>query len=329
MRAVITGTGHYAPEERLTNHDLEKMVDTNDEWITTRTGIKERRILAKDKGVSYMAVRSAEMALEQAGASPSEVDLIILATVTPDMPVPSAAAIVQKDLGAENCWGFDVNGGCTGFLFALATASQFVETGKHRKVLAIGADKMSSIIDYRDRNTCVIFGDGAGAALVEPSDDEETGVADYDLHMDGTGSQYLNVRGGGSLHPASPETVGKNMHCIHQDGKTVFKHAVNGMTSSSLNLIEKNGLSGDDISLFIPHQANQRIIDAVSKKVKLDPKKVVVNIAGYGNTTAGTIPIALSEARLEKRMSKGDWILMSAFGAGFTWGSLLLKWAVD
>ncbi|MCP4344471.1 MAG: ketoacyl-ACP synthase III [Desulfobacterales bacterium] len=328
MRAVITGVGHFVPDRKLTNKELEQMVDTNDEWITTRTGIKERGILEEDKGTSYMAVKAAEMVLEQTGVSPDELDLIIVATVTPDMPVPGTASFVQKELGASNCWGFDMNAGCTGFLYALATGSQFIETGKHKKVMVIGADKMSSIINYKDRDTCIIFGDAAGAVLLEPSE-EDLGVVDFDLRLDGSGAKYLYVSAGGSTQPASHETVEKKMHCIYQDGKTVFKHAVIGMSDISAKIIEKNKLRSKDIKLLIPHQANVRIIDAVSKKINFEQDQVVVNIEKYGNTTAATIPLAMSEAYQEKKMSKGDYIIISAFGAGFTWGSLLLKWALD
>jgi 3-oxoacyl-[acyl-carrier-protein] synthase-3 len=329
MRAIITGVGHFTPERRLTNEELEQIVDTNDEWITARTGIKERRILEKEKGTSYMAVKAAKMILDRKNISADELDLIIVATVTPDMMMPSAAALVQQELNAGNAWGFDLNGGCTGFLYALSTASQFIETGRHQKIMVIGADKMSAIINYKDRNTCIIFGDGAGAALLEPSEDEDLGVEDFMLRLDGSGHPYLNVPGGGSLVPASHETVEKDMHFIRQDGKTVFKHAVTGMTDISLKLLKKNRLTAKDIRLFIPHQANSRIIDAVGKKLGLEPDQVVVNIQHYGNTTAATIPIAMSEAFEKKMMTRGDRILLSAFGAGFAWGSLLLKWAIE
>ncbi len=327
MRAVITGTGHFAPEKRLTNKDLEQIVDTSDEWITTRTGIKERRILDKDKGTSYMAARAAEMVLRQKNLSADEVDLIIVATVTPDMTVPTTAALVQKELSANNCWGFDLNGACSGFVCALAAGAQFIESGRHQKVLVIGADKMSAIIDYQDRNTCVLFGDGAGAVLLEPSKDKDSGITDYELHLDGSGSAYLHIAAGGSLRPASHETVENRMHFLYQDGKTVFKHAVIGMADVSKNLLTKNGLEGDQIKLLIPHQANFRIIDSVAQKLNLKPEQVYLNIEKYGNTTAATIPLAMSEANQKNQLQKGDWVLLSAFGAGFTWGSILLKWA--
>ncbi len=329
MRAIITGAGHFVPEQRLTNADLEQMVDTDDEWIMSRTGIRERRILEKNKGLSYMAAKAAQMILDESGLSADEIDVIIVATSTPDMMIPSAAALVQEKLNAANCWGFDLNAGCTGFIYALATGSQFIEAGKYRKVMVIGGDKMSSILNYGDRNTCVIFGDGAGAVLLEPSEDETLGIRDFILRMDGSGHSYLNVPAGGSLFPASYETVEKKMHCIFQDGKTVFKNAVTGMAEVSAKLLERNNLRGKDIKLLIPHQANIRIIDSVAKKLGLEPEQIMVNIQNYGNTTAGTIPLAMSEAYHKKMMFRGDRILVSAFGAGFTWGSLLLVWAMD
>ena len=333
MRAIIAGVGHFAPENKLTNKDLEQMVDTNDEWITTRTGIKERRILGKGKGTSFMAVKAAEMVLSKRNISADELDLIIVATVTPDMPVPSTAALVQKELKTSNCWGFDLNGGCTGFVYALSVASQFVESGKHQKVMVIGADKMSAIIDYQDRNTCVLFGDAAGAVLIEPSNDnlanDNLGIRDFILHMDGSGYKSLYVNAGGSLEPASQETVSKRKHFVYQDGKAVFKRAVKDMADVSTQIMEKNNLTGKDIRFLIPHQANFRIIDAVAKKMNLDEDHVVVNIGKYGNTTAATIPLAMSEAYQDGLIKKGNWIVISAFGAGYTWGSCLIKWAMD
>lgn len=328
MRAIITGVGHYSPEKKLTNKDLEKLVDTNDEWIRVRTGIKERSVLDREKGTSYMAVKAARMIFEQSAVSPNEIELIILATITPDMLVPSAASIVQKELGADHCWGFDLNGGCTGFIYALATASQFIETGKYKNALVIGADKMSSIINYEDRNTCVIFGDAAGAVLLEQSQDMDRGIIDFDLHLDGVGVEYLNVLGGGSLHPATVETVKKKMHYVYQDGKTVFKYAVKGMSSISESVLKRNGLTGKDLNYLIPHQANYRIIDAVAKKLGLTPEQVIINIEKYGNTTAATIPLAMSEAHQQHKFQKDDWVMMTAFGAGFTWGSVLMKWSI-
>lgn len=329
MHAIITAVGHYVPEKKLTNKDLEQMVDTNDEWITTRTGIRERRILEKDRGTSYMAVEAAKMVLAQRKISAADLDLIIVATTTPDMMVPPTAALVQKSLNATNCWGFDLNGACSGFLFALTAAAQFIESGRHQKVLVIGADKMSSIIDYQERNTCILFGDAGGAVLLEPGKEDGLGIRDFILHLDGSGAEYLNMAGGGSLNPASHETVSKRMHYLYQDGKTVFKFAVNGMTDVVARILEKNNLSGSDIKLFIPHQANLRIIDAVAKKIGLRPDQMMLNIEKYGNTTAATIPLAMSEAYQQRLMQEGDWIVIAAFGAGFTWGSLLLKWAMD
>ncbi len=329
MRAVITGVGHYVPEQVLGNHDLEKMVDTSDEWIISRTGIKQRHILEKNRGTSFMAAKAAQMVLEQRQITAKELDLIILATVTPDMPVPSAVSLVQKELGADNCWGFDLNGGCSGFLYALVTGTQFIESGRHRKVMVIGADKMSSIIDYQDRNTCVIFGDAAGAVLLEGSEDGELGIRDFDLHLDGDGAQYLYIPAGGSLLPASSETVEKRMHYVFQDGKTVFKRAVTGMSEISKLILDRNGLRPEDIKYLIPHQANFRIIDSVAKKLELTSGQVIVNIENYGNTTAATIPLAMSETYGKKMLSRGDWVLLSAFGAGFTWGSVLVRWSLD
>ena len=329
MRAIITGVGHYVPEKILTNRDLEKMVDTNDEWITTRTGIKERRILDKEKGTSYMATKAAQAVLEETNTSPDEIDLILLATVTPDMPVPSAVSFIQKNLGASKSWGFDINGGCTGFMCALTTGAQFIESGRHKKVLVIGADKMSAITNYEDRTTCVLFGDAAGAVLLEASKENDLGIKDFILHLDGAGAEALTIEGGGSLHPASRETVEQKMHYIFQDGKTVFKHAVIGMADVSVKIVARNNLTDEDIKFFIPHQANFRIIDAAAKKMGLDKERVVINISKYGNTTAATIPLAMSETYQANKLAKGDWLVLAAFGAGFTWGSVLLKWAID
>ena len=329
MRAIITGVGHYVPEKILTNRDLEKMVDTNDEWITTRTGIKERRILDKEKGTSYMATKAAQAVLEETNTSPDEIDLILLATVTPDMPVPSAVSFIQKNLGASKSWGFDINGGCTGFMCALTTGAQFIESGRHKKVLVIGADKMSAITNYEDRTTCVLFGDAAGAVLLEASKENDLGIKDFILHLDGAGAEALTIEGGGSLHPASRETVEQKMHYIFQDGKTVFKHAVIGMADVSVKIVARNNLTDEDIKFFIPHQANFRIIDAAAKKMGLDRERVVINISKYGNTTAATIPLAMSETYQANKLAKGDWLVLAAFGAGFTWGSVLLKWALD
>ncbi len=328
MRAIITGVGHYVPETVLTNQDLESIVETSDEWITTRTGIKERRILDKDKGTSYMACRAAQNVLDQRKLSPDEIDLIIAATVTPDMLMPNMAVVIQRQLRATRCWGFDVNAGCSGFACALITAAQFIESGRHQKVLVIGADKTSAIIDYQDRNTCILFGDGAGAVLLEPSGNNGRGMIDFSMHTDGSGDKFLCLPGGGSLNPASHETVDKRLHFLYQEGKAVFKHAITGLSEASARLLGKHRLNGNDLGLFIPHQANARIIHAVSERLGLDADQVVINIDRYGNTTAATIPLAMSEAYREGRMHPGDLILVSAFGAGFTWGSILLEWAM-
>jgi 3-oxoacyl-[acyl-carrier-protein] synthase-3 len=329
MRAVITGASHFVPAKKLTNKDLEQMVETSDEWIVSRTGIKERRILEKNKGTSYMAVKAAEKLLKQTNTMADEIDLIIVATSTPDMPVPPTAAFVQTELNASNCWGFDINAACSGFIYALATGSQFIETGTHKKVMVIGVDKMSSILNYEDRNTCLLFGDGGGAIMLEASDEDDIGVKDFIFHIDGSGIKYLNVPAGGSLKPASHDTVDKKEHCVYQEGKKIFKYAVNEMSDISIKIAKRNGIKNKDLKLLIPHQANRRIIDAVAKKIGLTENQVVINIEKYGNTTAGTIPIAMSESYQKKMMQKGDWIIISTFGAGFTSGSLLLKWAVD
>ena len=329
MRAIITGVGHYAPERKLTNSDLEKMVDTSDEWIVTRTGIKERRILDSDKGTSYMATKAAQAVLTQTQTPANEIDLIIVATVTPDRLVPATAAAVQHNIKAQNCWGYDLNGGCTGFICAMATGTQFIESGRYHKVLILGADKMSSVLNYEDRNTCVLFGDAAGAVLLESTEDDGVGIKDFILHLDGSGADSLHIAAGGSLKPASHETVDEKLHYVYQDGRTVFKHAVTCMADVSAKLVAHNQLAAKDIKFLIPHQANYRIIDAVAKKMGLEPDHVIVNIDRYGNTTAATIPLAMSEAYNDRRLDKGDWIVISAFGAGFTWGSMLIKWAID
>ncbi len=328
MRAMITAISHYVPEHVLTNADLEKMVHTSDEWITSRTGIKERRILGQNLGASYMATHAAQNVLEQRGVPARELDLIIVATVTPDMSVPSTAALIQDKLHADNCGGFDINGGCSGFLCALTTGAQFIESGRYQKVLVIGTDAMSAIIDYEDRNTCILFGDAAGAVLLEPTNNPDWGIEDFELHLDGSGAPYLCVPAGGSLQPASLDTVAKKLHYVRQDGKKVFKEAVKGMKKVVSSLLVKNGVDAQDIKLFIPHQANKRIIDAVANSLNLNSEQVYINIFKYGNTTSATIPMAMSEAYLDKMMQKGDRIILGAFGAGFTWGGVFLKWAI-
>lgn len=327
MRAIISGTGHYVPEKRMTNQDFEKIVDTSDEWIVTRTGIKERRILPEGKGTSFMATEAARIALRESGIDASDIGLIILATVTPDMPVPSAVSILQKELNTSHCWGFDLNGGCSGFLFALAVAEQYIRTGTHRHVLVVGADKMSSIVDYEDRNTCVLFGDGAGAVVVSAGTDDDHGILEVDLHLDGEGIDLLHIKAGGSLMPASHETVDNRWHYVYQDGQPVFKKAIKGMVDVSKKLLDRRGLAPVELKYLIPHQANARIIRAVGEKLGLRPDQVVINIDKYGNTTAATIPIALSELRGTGCISRGDWVMFTTFGAGFTWGSMLLRWA--
>ncbi len=326
-RAIITGVGHYAPPKILSNHDLEKMVDTTDEWIVSRTGIRERRILEDDLATSFMGYNAAKMILDEKNMSAEEIDAIFVATVTPDMMFPNTACRIQEMLGASNAWGLDFNGACTGFIYTLATAAQYIETGKYKKILVIGADKMSSIVDYTDRTTCILFGDAAGAVLLEPGEEKEMGILDAILRSDGAGGEYLHMLAGGSLHPASRETVDKKMHTLYQDGQKVFKFAVKQMADVSAEILEKNNLSGKDVKFFIPHQANLRIIDAAARRMKLEKEQVVVNIDRYGNTTAATIPLALSEIYHKGKLQKGDNLVIAAFGAGFTWGSLLFRWA--
>ncbi|MDY0038833.1 MAG: beta-ketoacyl-ACP synthase III [Desulforhabdus sp.] len=325
--AYIRSIGRYLPERRLTNQDLEKMVDTTDEWILTRTGIRERRILDPGLGNSYMATRAARECLDRAGVDADEVDVIIVATVTPDMFFPATACLVQKGIGAKNAWGFDLSAGCSGFVFALSTGAQMIGYGHYKKVLAIGSDVMSSIIDYEDRSTCVLFGDAAGAVLLEPCPEEGYGVLDFIQRIDGSGGDFLHMKAGGSLKPASLETVRNKEHYVYQEGRQVFKFAVTEMAEVSARIMDRNGLRGEDVKLFIPHQANLRIIDASAKRMRIDPEKVVINIDKYANTTAGTIPLCLYEAvNEERKLAKGDYLVMSAFGAGFTWGSILMRW---
>ena len=325
--AYIRSIGRYLPERRLTNQDLEEMVDTTDEWIFSRTGIRERRILEPGLGNSHMATRAARECLERAGVDAGEVDVIIVATVTPDMFFPSTACLVQKGIAAKKAWGFDLSAGCSGFIFALSTGAQMIGYGHYKKILVIGSDVMSSIIDYEDRSTCVLFGDGAGAVLLEPCPEEGYGVLDFIQRIDGIGGDFLHMKAGGSLKPANLETVRNKEHYVYQEGRQVFKFAVTEMAEVSARIMERNGLTGEDVKLFIPHQANLRIIDASAKRMKIDPKKVVVNIEKYANTTAGTIPLCLYEAVNEQgRLNRGDYLVMSAFGAGFTWGSVLMRW---
>ncbi len=327
IRAAITAVGSYVPDKVLSNSDLEKMVDTTDEWIRTRTGISERRLLEKDQPTSVLAVNAANNLFERYKVKPEEIELIIVATVTPDMFFPSTNAIVSEKIGAVNAWGFDLVAACSGFIFALTTGAQFIESGKHKKVLVIGADKMSSITNYKDRNACILFGDAGACVLLEPSENPKYGIMDSILHVDGRGGKYLYMRGGGSLHPASYETVDKGMHFIYQDGQVVFKEAVKGMADVSVEIMKKNNLNADDISYLVPHQANMRILTACASRMGLSQDKVMVNIHKYGNTTAATIPLCLSEYHAEGKIKKGDYLVLSSFGAGYTWGSILVKWA--
>ncbi|HCR18763.1 MAG TPA: 3-oxoacyl-ACP synthase [Candidatus Latescibacteria bacterium] len=323
--AAITGVSHYVPEKRLTNADLEKIVDTSDEWIRTRTGIQERRILDDGLGASFMATRALEQLLEQKSLGPEEIDLIVVATVTPDMIYPATACLVQDQIGAVNAWGFDLSAACCGFLYALIVGAQFVESGAHKNVVVIGSDKMSSVVDYTDKSTCVLFGDGAGAVLLEPCDEKE-GILDFILKVDGSGGDFLCQPAGGSLRPASHETVDAKLHYVKQDGARVLKFASSSMAAVSADLLERNGLTGEDVTLLVPHQANKRIIDATVRRMKLPSDRVIINIDKYANTTCGTIPIALNEAVEQERIKKGDYVVLASAGAGYTWGSALLKW---
>ena len=325
MNATITATARYLPDRVLTNFDLEKMVDTSDEWIRTRTGINERRLVAEGEATSDMCASVVNQLLEKSGKKPEDIDLIIVATITPDMLVVATAAIVQDKVGATNAWGFDLTAACSGFLYGLETGAKLVSSGQYKNVIVIGADAMSSIIDYTDRNTCVIFGDGAGGALLEPTE-SDSGILDSILYADGSGRDSLKVPAGGSLHPASKETVENRMHYVYQDGKTVFKFAVKNMADVSEKILKKNGFEGKDLSLFIPHQANKRIIDAAAKRCNLSEDQVLINIEKYGNTSAATIPIALHESIINKKIKRGDHILLDAFGAGLTFGATLLKY---
>ena len=324
VTAAITAVHGYVPEDVLSNERLEGMVETNDAWITERTGIRERRILGKGLGTSEIGVRSVRALCEKRGIDPSEIDLLICATVTPDHQFPATANIICDRLGAKNAWGFDLMAACSGFLYGLTTAAQFIETGKHKKVVVVGADKMSSIIDYEDRATCIIFGDGGGAVLLEPNT-EGLGVLDSSLHADGSGCQFLHQKAGGSVKPATIRTVEAREHNVYQEGRSVFKFAVTNMAEVSAQLMHRNGLTAETVTWLVPHQANLRIIDATAKRMGLDESKVMINIGKYGNTTAGTIPLCLWE--WEPRLKKGDNLILSAFGGGFTWGAVYVKWA--
>jgi len=327
-RATITAVGHWVPEKKLTNADLETMVDTTDEWIRTRTGIVERRIL-ENGATSDLAAGAVNAMLKHRGMPASAIDLLIVATVTPDMFFPSTACVLQEKIGASKAWGYDLLAACSGFPFALVTAAQFIENGTHERVVVVGADKMSSITDYTDRNNCILFGDAAAAVLLEPCADPEGGILDHILRCDGGGERFLNMRGGGSLNPASHETVDKRMHYIFQDGKSVFKVAVVSMADVSGEIMERNHLTGKDIDWLVPHQANLRIIDATADRMGLDRSKVMINIDRYGNTTAATIPLCLSEWWERGALRKGQRLVMASFGAGYTWGSVLMQWTAD
>jgi len=326
-RAKISALGTYVPPKILTNADLEKMVDTNDQWITERTGIKERHILEKGQGTSDMAAEAARRCLAARGIDASEVEVIIVGTVTPDMMFPSTACLVQDKIGAKGAWGFDVSAGCCGFVFALQAGVKLVESGAHTKVLVIGGDANSRIVDYTDRATCIIFGDGAGAVLIEPAEEGEIGLIDFVHEIDGSGGPALNLAAGGSLLPASAETVAEGKHFIHQDGQTVYKFAVRKMAEATSKVLERNNVAGKDLSCFIPHQANKRIITATADRLGMDPERVIINIEKYGNTSAGTIPLA-GTAVEEGKLKKGDLVLLAAAGAGFTVGAALLRWEI-
>lgn len=323
--AAITGVQGYVPDYILTNKELETMVDTNDEWITERTGIKERRILkGEGQGTSVMGIEAVRGLLEKTNTDPSEIELVICATVTPDMPFPDTANLIADAIGIKNAFCFDISAACSGFLYALTTGAKFIESGMHKKVIVVGGDKMSSIIDYSDRTTCVIFGDGAGAVLLEPNT-EGFGLIDYEHHSDGSGQQFLHQKAGGSRFPASVETIMAKEHFVYQNGRPVFRAAVEGMSDVVLKIMARNGLDADNVRWLVPHQANKRIIETVARMTEFPLEKVMVNIQKYGNTTAGTLPLCLWD--YESQMTKGDNIILTAFGGGFTWGAIYLKWA--
>jgi 3-oxoacyl-[acyl-carrier-protein] synthase-3 len=327
-RAKITALGTYVPPEIITNQDLERMVDTNDQWIMERTGIRTRHKLAKGLGVSDICTAAAKKCLAARGIEASEVEVIIVGTVTPDMMFPATACLVQNKIGAKGAWGFDVSGGCSGFVYALQTGVKLVESGAHKKVMVCGADANTRMTDYTDRTTCVLFGDGGGAVLIEPCEEGEIGFIDYVHEIDGSGGVSLNLKGGGSLNPSSHETVDKKMHYIYQDGPAVYKFAVRKMAEATTKLLTRNGVTGADLGCFIPHQANKRIITATADRLGMDPERVIINIEKYGNTSAGTIPLAMETAIEEGKMKKGDLVLLAAVGAGFTVGAALLRWEI-
>ena len=327
LRAMVTGIHGYVPEYRLTNKELESLVDTNDEWIMSRTGIKERRILkGENQGTSVLGIEAVKGLLEKTGTDPLEIELIICATVTPDMPFPATANIIADKVGAKNSFSFDIGAACSGFLYALQLGAQFIQAGTHKKIVVVGADKMSSIVDYQDRTTCILFGDGAGAVLLEPTT-ENLGIIDAILKADGSGENFLHMKAGGSRKPATLETIANREHFAYQEGTSVFKFAVTNMADVSAEVMERNGLKGDDIAWLVPHQANKRIIDATANRMGVGPEKVMMNIERYGNTTAATIPLCLWE--YESQLKKGDNLILAAFGGGFTWGAIYMKWALD
>ncbi|HYM19449.1 MAG TPA: beta-ketoacyl-ACP synthase III [Candidatus Kapabacteria bacterium] len=326
LRAGITAIAHYVPDEVLPNSFFESYLDTSDEWIRTRAGIKERRIM-RNGPTSELAVPAIKKVLEQRGITADDIDIILVGTVTPDMFFPSTACVIQQKIGAKNAWGFDVSAACSGFIFTLEAGRRFIESRAAKRVLVVGADKMSAITDYEDRNTCILFGDGAGVVLLEAVD-EEYGIIDSILRVDGSGGEHLHMKAGGSLNPPSQETVDNKWHYVYQDGKTVFKSAVIGMAEVSAEIVERNGLTADDIAYLVPHQANLRIIDAARDRMGLPPEKVMVNIDRYGNTTAATIPICLSEWYSSGKLKKGDYVVLASFGAGYTWGATLVRWCI-
>jgi len=328
INAAVTGVGMYVPDKILDNKYFESIVDTSDEWITTRTGIKERRII-ENGATSDMAAYAVEDLMKSTNLKADEIDVIIVATVTPDMFFPATACLVQKKVGAKNAWGFDLSAACSGFLFALRTGAALIESGGYKKVVVVGADKMSAITDYTDRNNCILFGDAASAVLLEPTEDLNYGLIDTILHIDGNGENHLHMRGGGSYKPSSHETVDQKLHYIYQDGKSVFKVAVVGMADVSYEMMQKHNLSSDDVKYLVPHQANLRIIDATAKRMGIGPEKVMINIQKYGNTTAATIPLCLTEYYRQGKIKRGDKLILAAFGAGYTWGSGYLVWSLD
>ncbi|WP_423129477.1 beta-ketoacyl-ACP synthase III [Gaoshiqia sp. Z1-71] len=327
IRAAITGIGAFLPEYRLTNQELSTMVDTSDEWIMQRIGIKERRIFKEPgKATSDMGTAAVMQLLEKTNTAPDEIDLLICATITPDRPLPAAANVISRKARLTSAWSFDINAACSGFVFALTTAASFVESGRYKKVIVVGADMMSSITDYTDRTTCPLFGDGAAAVLLEPTT-EDVGIIDHINHTDGKGRHYLHMKAGGSKRPASIETIQNREHFVHQDGQTVFKYAVSRMADVAVEIMKKNGITPDNLTWLVPHQANMRIIDAVARRMDISPSQVMINIEKYGNTTAATIPLCLFD--YESQLKKGDNVILAAFGAGFTWGSVYLKWAYN